>query len=66
MKDPVLWEAMAIIAGGSVAGMSEGMKAVNRLRVDYVRQYLTRLHYAGIQKQESGLHPDLAAVLQEG
>ena len=64
MRDPVLWEAMAIIAGGSVAGMTEGMAAVNRLRVDYVRQYLTRLHYVGIQKQESGLHPDLAAVLQ--
>ena len=64
MKDPVLWEAMAIIAGGSIAGMAEGMEAVNRLRADYVRQYLARLQYVGIQKQESGLHPDLAAVLQ--
>ena len=64
MKDPVLWEAMAIIAGGSVAGMAEGMSAVNRLRSDYVRQYLVRLHYAGIQKQESTLHPDLAAAVQ--
>ena len=64
MKDPVLWEAMAIIAGGSVAGMTEGMTAVNNLRTHYVRQYLTRLHYVGIQKQESALHPDLAAVLQ--
>ncbi len=66
MRDPVLWEAMAIIAGGSVAAMAEGMEAVNRLRADYVRQYLTRLQYAGIQKQESGLHPDLASVLQQG
>ena len=64
MKDPALWEAMAIIAGGSVAGMTEGMTAVNKLRTHYVRQYLTRLHYVGIQKQESALHPDLAAVLQ--
>lgn len=64
MRDPVLWEAMAIIAGGSVAGMAEGMEAVNRLRADYVRQYLARLQYVGIQKQETGLHPDLAAVLQ--
>ena len=64
MKDPVLWEAMAIIAGGSLAGMAEGMSAVNRLRSDYVRQYLTRLRYAGIQKQESTLHPDLAAAVQ--
>ena len=64
MKDQVLWEAMAIIAGGSVAGMTEGMTAVNKLRTHYVCQYLTRLHYVGIQKQESALHPDLAAVLQ--
>ena len=64
MRDPVLWEAMAIIAGGSVAEMAEGMAAVNRLRTDYVRQYLTRLQYVGIQKQEGGLHPDLVAVLQ--
>ena len=64
MNDPVLWEAMAIIAGGSVAGMTEGMVAVERLRAEYVRQYLTRLRYVGIQKQESGLHPDLVAVLQ--
>ena len=64
MKDPVLWEAMAIIAGGSVAGMAEGMETVNRLRANYVRQYLSRLHYTGIDKQESALHPDLAAVLQ--
>ena len=65
MKDPVLWEAMAIIAGGSVAGMTEGMIAVNKLRTHYVRQYLTRLHYVGIQKQESALHPDLVTVLQQ-
>ena len=65
MKDPVLWEAMAIIAGGSVAGMTEGMTAVNKLRTHYVRQYLTRLHYVGIQKQESALHPDLVTVLQQ-
>jgi hypothetical protein len=64
MKDPVLWEAMAIIAGGSVAGMAEGMTTVNRLRSNYVRQYLARLRYVGIDKQASALHPDLAAVMQ--
>ena len=63
LKDPVLWEAMAIIAGGSVAEMPTGMAAVNRLRSEYIRQYLTRLNYAGINKQESTLHPDLAAAL---
>ncbi|MYC33267.1 MAG: hypothetical protein F4X64_08835 [Chloroflexi bacterium] len=64
LKDPVLWEAMAIIAGGSVRAMSDGKAPVDRLRSDYVRQYVKRLQYTGIDKQESALHPDLAAVLQ--
>ena len=64
MRDPVLWEALAIIAGGSVRNMGDGMNAVNQLRSDYVRQYLRRLQYAGISKHESALHPDLASVLQ--
>ncbi len=64
LRDTVLWEAMAIIAGGSVQGMNEGMAAVARLRSDYVRQYAARLRYVGIDKQENTLHPDLAAVLQ--
>lgn len=64
LKDPVLWEALAIISGGSVRGMSDGKAAVDRLRSDYVRQYVKRLQYTGIGKQESALHPDLTAVLQ--
>ena len=64
LKDPVLWEAMAIISGGSLRGMTEGKAAVDRLRSDYVRQYVKRLQYTGIDKQESALHPDLATVLQ--
>ena len=64
LRDPVLWEAMAIIAGGSIASMVSGMEEVERLRSGYVRQYLTRLRYAGINKQEGALHPDLAALLQ--
>ena len=64
MRDTVLWEALAIIAGGSVSAMGMGMMAVERLRSDYVRQYAARLRYVGIDKQESALHPDLAAALQ--
>ena len=64
MKDPVLWEAMAIISGGSVSGMADGKAAVDRLRSDYVRQYLARLQYTGIDKQASALHPELTAVLR--
>ena len=63
LRDSVLWEAMAIIAGGSIAGMAGGMAAVELLRAGYVRQYLARLRYAGISKPESALHPDLAALL---
>ena len=40
LRDPVLWEAMAIISGGSVGRMSEGKAAVDRLRSDYIREYL--------------------------
>ena len=64
LRDPVLWEAMAIIAGGSIAGMANGMTAVERVRSDYVSQYLTRLHYVGINKQASALHPDLVVLVQ--
>ena len=63
LRDPVLWEALAIIAGGSVSNMAQGMADVNRLRAGYVRQYLTRLQYVGIDKQESALHPELLAAL---
>ena len=65
MRDPVLWEAMAIIAGGSVSKMADGMREVRLLKTQYVRQYLARLQYVGINKLESALHPDLAAYLQE-
>ena len=64
LRDTVLWEALAIIAGGSVHNMDEGTAAVERLRSDYVRQYAARLRYVGIDKQEAALHPDLAAALQ--
>ena len=63
LKDPVLWEALAIIAGGSVAQMKAGMVSVNKLRADYIRQYISRLRYVGIGRQESALHPDLAQVM---
>ncbi len=64
LKDPALWEALAIISGGSVPMMAQGKVAVERLRSTYVRQYLKRLQYAGIDKRENALHPDLAAILQ--
>ena len=65
LNDPALWEALAIIAGGSVSAMRQGMTTVARLRSDYVRQYVARLQYVGIDKAEAALHPDLAAALQQ-
>ena len=59
-----MWEALAIIAGGSVSAIGMGMMAVSRLRADYIRHYLARLGYVGIDKPASALHPDLAAALQ--
>ncbi len=39
-RDPVLWEALAIVFGGGVRGMDEGMTVVRQLRRDYVKYYL--------------------------
>ena len=64
MKDPVLWEALAIIFGGGVANISEGMEIVNRFKQEYIEQYLTRMQWAGIGKTEDNLAPDLAVYLR--
>jgi hypothetical protein len=50
-RDPVLWEALAIIFGGGVRGMDEGMRTVERLQRDWVRAYLGRLRDAGIEHE---------------
>src|SRR5690606_6796019 len=38
--DPVLWEALAVIFGGGVKQMDDGMQVVKRLQRDFVRTYL--------------------------
>jgi hypothetical protein len=62
-KDPVLWETLAIIFGGGVANMSEGMEVVKRFQKEYIEQYLTRMKWVGIGKTEENLTPDLAVYL---
>ena len=64
LKDPVLWEALAIIIGGSVANIAEGMAVVNDLKCRYIEDYLRRMQWVGINKTEDNLSPDLAGFLR--
>ena len=64
MRDPVLWEALAIIFGGSVANMAAGMEIVKDLQQRYMEEYLARMQWVGIGKTEANLSPDLAVYLR--
>lgn len=62
-KDPVLWEALACVFGGGVRGMDKGMEIVATLRRDYVREYVARLLWIGIDRRET-LAPNFKAALE--
>ena len=62
--DHVLWEALAVIFGGGVRGMDEGMKIVGRLRRDWVNAYLDRLAWAGVMRR-AALLPGLRQWIEE-
>jgi hypothetical protein len=47
-RDPVLWEALAVVFGGGVKNIDAGMEIVYRMRRDWVRSYIDRLEWAGI------------------
>ena len=64
MKDPVLWEALAIIFGGGVSNIAKGMEVVKDFQQEYIELYLTRMQWVGIGKTEENLTPDLAAYLR--
>ena len=64
LKDPVLWEALAIIFGGGLGNISAGMEVVRDLQQQYVEEYLARMQWAGIGKTEQNLSPDLAVYLR--
>ena len=64
LKDPVLWEALAIIIGGGVANIAQGMAVVEDFKQRYIEDYLKRLQWVGINKAESNLAPELAAFLR--
>jgi hypothetical protein len=67
-RDPVLWEALAVIFGGGVKGMDEGMAIVRDLQRDWVRDYVRYTKVAGINRGaklippfQMMLNPDAAA-----
>ena len=60
----MLWEALAVIFGGGVRGMDEGMKIVGRLRRDWVNDYLERLAWAGVMRR-AALLPGLRQWIEE-
>ena len=63
MKDPVLWEALAIYIAGSVDHMAEGMAEVKNLQRRYMEEYLTRMKWIGVDKTADNLDQDLAVYL---
>jgi hypothetical protein len=64
-QDPVLWEALAVIFGGGVRGIDEGMAIVRRLQHDWVRDYLRYTKTAGIDR-EARLTPTFRMMLDAG
>ena len=64
LKDPVLWEALAIIFGGGLANISAGMEVVKDLQKRYIEEYLARMEWVGIPKTENNLSPILASYLR--
>jgi len=64
MKDPVMWEALAIIFGGGVSNIVAGMDVVKDLQQQYIEQYLARMKWIGVRKTQDNLNQDLAAYLR--
>ena len=65
MKDPVLWEALAIIFGGGLENIASGMEVVRELQRRYVNEYMARMQWVGIDKKLDNLAPGLAAYVNE-
>ena len=64
LKDPVLWEALAIIYGGGLANISAGMEVVRALQQRYIEEYLARMAWTGVPKTEANLSPVLKQYLR--
>jgi hypothetical protein len=64
LKDPVLWEALAVIIGGGVDNIVRGMAVVEDFKQRYIEDYLRRMQWVGVNKTEANLSADLAAFLR--
>ena len=49
-RDHVLWEALAVIFGGGVRNIDSGMSIVEKLKKDWIHDYLQYLKTAGIDR----------------
>ena len=65
MKDPVIWEAMAIVCGGGLENISFGMDVVKGFQRRYVNEYIARMRWVGIDKTLDNLVPDLASYVKQ-
>jgi hypothetical protein len=50
-RDHVLWEALAVVFGGGVENIDEGMEIVTRMRRDWVNSYADRIEWTGIARR---------------
>lgn len=57
LRDPVLNEALAVIFGGGVENMGEGMKIVQAMQQDFVRTYVDRCKQAGLDRSKMLMPP---------
>ena len=57
LRDPALWEALAIVLGGGIENMEEGMAKVGELRQDWMRMYVDRSKQAGVDRTETMIGP---------
>ncbi len=51
-QDPVIWEALAVVFGGGVRQIDEGMEIVRRLQHDWIRDYLRYTKTAGVDRSQ--------------
>lgn len=63
LRDPVLWEALAIVFGGGLHHIDAGMEVVKQLRQHYMEEYVRRIQWVGIDKTMDDLVPGLQEFL---
>ena len=64
MKDPALWEALAIVCGRGLENISVGMDVVKGLQRRFVNEYIARMRWVGIDKKVDNLVADLALYVE--